>query len=159
MYDVLKVNNLDGSSIVISLWGGQLLSWKSKGEEIFYLSKQAKADGKSPIRGGVPICFPQFSNFGNILKHGFARQVLWNVDKVLEGKNSKIVLSLIENEESLTIFPYKFKLSLTIQFNSTNLTMSLGLQNCDENPFEFNCGLHPYFLCNLDNACVLGLKN
>jgi hypothetical protein len=31
------------------------------------------------IRGGIPICFPQFSDFGPLGQHGFARNRSWEV--------------------------------------------------------------------------------
>eukprot|EP00948_MAST-09A_sp_MAST-9A-sp1_P000540 g540.t1 len=40
----------------------EVCSGCSDKSEVFFLSKLAKLDGTKPIRGGIPICFPIFSN-------------------------------------------------------------------------------------------------
>src|SRR5688572_29727961 len=67
----------DGSRIVVSRFGGQVLSWVAHGRERLYLSSTAAADSVQPVRGGVPVCFPQFSGRGPLPKHGFARTSTW----------------------------------------------------------------------------------
>ncbi|MBV5344762.1 MAG: D-hexose-6-phosphate mutarotase, partial [Rhodoferax sp.] len=62
-----------GDSVLVSAQGAQVLSWQSAGRERLYLSPQSVFDGHTPIRGGVPICFPQFNQRGALPKHGFAR--------------------------------------------------------------------------------------
>lgn len=155
--NLIKVTNMDGSHIIVSKFGGQLLSWVSDNHDAFYVSKNAIFDLKSPIRGGVPICFPQFANFGNSIKHGFARQEVWIVESIQNGDNANIVLSLSHNKSTLKLFPYKFQLTLCIQFSAKTLNISLSVKNCDDKNFSFSCGLHPYFACNINNASIFGI--
>jgi glucose-6-phosphate 1-epimerase len=56
---VLKLQTPDGAVALISLFGAQVLSWvPAGGEDRLYLSPEAVFDGATPIRGGVPLCFP-----------------------------------------------------------------------------------------------------
>ena len=42
-------------------------------------------DGRQPIRGGVPVIFPQFGRPDQSLPmHGFARSSLWTVDAIVD---------------------------------------------------------------------------
>lgn len=44
----------------VSLFGGQVLSWAPAGQEdVFWLSP-LRAELPTPIRGGVPVCWPYF---------------------------------------------------------------------------------------------------
>jgi glucose-6-phosphate 1-epimerase len=73
-----------GDRLVVALHGAHVLSWVSDGQERLYLSPQSILDGQAAIRGGVPVCFPQFNQRGpmaeRLPKHGFARNVAWWVD-------------------------------------------------------------------------------
>ena len=57
--------------------GAQVLSWVSDGRERLFLSPRSALDGSAPIRGGVPVCWPQFNQRGDLPKHGFARHLPW----------------------------------------------------------------------------------
>jgi glucose-6-phosphate 1-epimerase len=71
---VIKLQTPEGAVALISLFGAQLLSWTpAGGEDRLYLSPKAIFDGHTAIRGGVPVCFPQFAGEGPLPKHGFAR--------------------------------------------------------------------------------------
>jgi glucose-6-phosphate 1-epimerase len=71
---------------------------------------------KSPgaIRGGIPICFPQFGTHGNLEKHGFARNRLWSIDDnppplpVNTAIKTFADLILKPSEEDLKIWPHRF---------------------------------------------------
>ena len=72
----------DGSALVVAEQGAQVLSWKSAdGREHLYLSPASARDGRTAIRGGVPVCFPQFNQRGPLVKHGFARLMTWTADE------------------------------------------------------------------------------
>ncbi|EGF80059.1 hypothetical protein BATDEDRAFT_35052 [Batrachochytrium dendrobatidis JAM81] len=68
-----------GSTITIYLWGATVTSWKYYGVENLFLSSKAVLDGSKPIRGGIPLVFPQFgSGQDKVLpQHGFARVSKW----------------------------------------------------------------------------------
>nr|GEX94034.1 putative glucose-6-phosphate 1-epimerase [Tanacetum cinerariifolium] len=88
--------------------GGQVISWrKDRGDEhLFTSSKVVKAPKVN--RGGIAICFPQFSNCGSLEQQGFVRNKLWIVDEApppLPAKSSNgssfIDLLLKPSEEDL----------------------------------------------------------
>ncbi|GFY97404.1 Galactose mutarotase-like superfamily protein [Actinidia rufa] len=75
----------------------------------------ARAIFKPPkaIRGGIPICFPQFGNCGSLEQHGFARNKVWTIDENSpplhqndsHGK-SFVDLLLKPSEEDLKFWPH-----------------------------------------------------
>ncbi|XP_028556747.1 putative glucose-6-phosphate 1-epimerase isoform X2 [Dendrobium catenatum] len=70
-----------GASAKVSLHGGQVISWKNeRGEELLFTSSKAIFKPPKAMRGGIPICFPQFGNCGSLEQHGFARNKVWSID-------------------------------------------------------------------------------
>ena len=66
----------DGDCALVALHGAQVLSWISGGRERLYLSPKAVFDGQAAIRGGIPLCFPQFNQRGllrEVVDHPGAR--------------------------------------------------------------------------------------
>ena len=55
-----------GDTVLVALQGAHMLSWISQGRERLFLSPNNLWDGKSAIRGGVPVCFPQFNQRGTL---------------------------------------------------------------------------------------------
>lgn len=71
-----------GASAKISLHGGQVMSWKNEqGEELLFTSSKAVFKPPKAMRGGIPICFPQFGNRGSLEQHGFARNKVWTIEE------------------------------------------------------------------------------
>jgi glucose-6-phosphate 1-epimerase len=59
---VIKLQTPEGAVALISLFGAQLLSWTpGRRRRPPLLSPKAIFDGATAIRGGVPVCFPQFA--------------------------------------------------------------------------------------------------
>ena len=49
------------------------------------LNPQAVFAPPKAIRGGIPICFPQFSDFGPLSQqHGFARNQQWEAGRAFQ---------------------------------------------------------------------------
>ena len=63
-----------GDSVLVALHGAHVLSWSVQGVEQLYLSPRAVMDGQAAIRGGVPICFPQFNQRGKPAQTRFCAQ-------------------------------------------------------------------------------------
>ena len=70
-----------GGSATITLHGAHIVSWIPDTAEsnLLYLSPTAVYSRTTAIRGGVPVCFPQFAGQGPLPNHGFARKALWKV--------------------------------------------------------------------------------
>ncbi|PKU72852.1 Putative glucose-6-phosphate 1-epimerase [Dendrobium catenatum] len=100
-----------GSSAEVLLYGGQVVSWKNdRREELLFMSSKAVLKPPKAIRGGIPICFPQFGNLGSLEQHGFARNRLWAMDSCASPlpppKNqSTIDLILKSQEEDIKTWP------------------------------------------------------
>lgn len=70
------------------------------------------------IRGGLPICFPQFGNFGALERHGFARNRFWSFDNDPSplppaNQQSTVDLVLKSTEDDLKIWPHRFVSSVS----------------------------------------------
>lgn len=50
------------------------------------------------IRGGIPLCFPQFSDFGPLGQHGFARNQEWAVAELAA---DAVTMTLKESDATL----------------------------------------------------------
>lgn len=135
-----------GASAVVSLFGGQVLSWSpSGGHDWLYLSERAVFDGSTPIRGGVPVCFPQFSTLGPLPRHGFARTLSWQVADQRTGDNfALVVLRVSDTEHTRALWPYAFGLELTVAIEDNRLDIELEVDNTGTEDFSFTAALHTY---------------
>ncbi|GJN09676.1 hypothetical protein PR202_ga27702 [Eleusine coracana subsp. coracana] len=97
----------------VCLYGGQVTSWKNDhGEELLFMSSKAIFKPPKAIRGGIPICFPQFGAHGNLEQHGFARNRFWTIDNnppplpLNPAIKAFVDLILKPSEEDLKIWPH-----------------------------------------------------
>ena len=106
-------------------------------------------DGTSPIRGGIPICFPQFADNGPLKLHGFARETMWYVINDNDNNNNitnKVKLELSSSSNTKNIWNYDFILTLTIELLESSLVMTMTVKNpSNEVPFDFSTCFHTYF--------------
>ncbi|QIL44909.1 D-hexose-6-phosphate mutarotase [Acidovorax sp. HDW3] len=137
----LALQAANGDSALLALHGAQLLSWVSAGQERLYLSPQALADGRSAIRGGVPLCFPQFNQRGPLPKHGFARNLPWRV-QAQQADGATLVLH--DDEATRRLWPQGFAAQLQVQLTPAALQLTLGVHNCSASAWDFTAALHSY---------------
>ena len=84
----MVISNFD--KITHSSIGAQILSAKLiKDKNIFYNSP-INEFGKT-YRGGVPVIFPQFANNGNLKKHGFVRDIEWDLIYEVQDESQAII--------------------------------------------------------------------
>ncbi|KAJ7979432.1 Glucose-6-phosphate 1-epimerase [Quillaja saponaria] len=117
--DKIVLREARGSSAEVYLYGGHVTSWKNDhGAELLFVSSKAAFKPPKAIRGGIPICFPQFGSHGSLEQHGFARNRFWRVDPVPPpiptNTLSKAFVDLIlkPSEEDMKIWPQSFEFRL-----------------------------------------------
>jgi glucose-6-phosphate 1-epimerase len=138
-----------GDTLRVTLHGAHVLSWVSGGQERLYLSPQSILDGQAAIRGGVPVCFPQFNQRGpmadRLPKHGFARNLPWQADApVLSADSAQLCLHLQDNDRTRAWWPQAFALQAHITLRPGALRISLNVHNTDNQPLAFSGALHTY---------------
>ncbi|XP_076954295.1 putative glucose-6-phosphate 1-epimerase [Bidens hawaiensis] len=167
--DKLILRQLHGSSAEVYLYGAHVMSWKNEQrEELLFVSSKAIFKPPKPIRGGIPICFPQFSNLGSLEAHGFARNRFWTIDtdppplqpNVTNGVFVDLLLK--PTEEDLKIWPHSFEYRLRITLGPGGdlmLTSRIRNTNTDGKPFTFTFAYHTYFsVSDISEVRVEGLE-
>jgi glucose-6-phosphate 1-epimerase len=132
--------------VLVALQGAHVLSWVSQGRERLFLSPNNLWDGKSAIRGGVPVCFPQFNQRGTLPKHGFARNMVWTAgEAVANGDAAHIDFTLSTNPDTLAIWQQAFVAVLRVAMTPGQLTVTLTVNNTEaQNDLHFTGALHTY---------------
>jgi len=148
----------DGAQLTVLLHGGQIVSWIPAGDqERLYLSPLAEAGGSQAVRGGIPVCFPQFAKRGPLGQHGFARQQTWQwVEGVQRGDVVIGVLRLTDTPSTRALWPHAFEAELSFSFSGLQLDVELAVTNTGETAFDFQAALHTYLLVDDVRRARLG---
>ena len=156
--DCVTLKHPSGASVSLYKFGAHITSWKlDTKKEMLFLSENAVYDGATPIRGGIPLVFPQFGG-GDLPNHGFARTSHWDIRAV---ESNILVMELIDNEKTRGMWRnYAFRLLYTIELGAKTLKTTLTVVNRGAEPFEFQALLHTYYgLVDIANVGVVGLKD
>ena len=148
-----------GDRVVVVHHGAQALSWVAAGRERLYLSPQSVMDGRAAIRGGIPVCFPQFNQRGPLPKHGFARHLPWTVNPPrLEADAAHLVMSLADSEQTRRWWDPSFEALLRMALTPGTLQVELAVRNTGIQPLHFTGALHSYLAVDdVTRARLLGL--
>ncbi len=138
-----------GDSLLVAEHGAHVLSWVAGGRERLFLSPRSVFDGQAAIRGGVPVCWPQFNQRGSGPKHGFARNLPWLYTAYDLGPESALFeLTLCSSDQTRALWPHEFELTLTIALQPGRLRLTLAARNTGAQPLAFSGALHSYFACD-----------
>ncbi len=158
--DVVRLVSPGGASAVVLHHGAHLASFTSaKGTENIYLSERADFSPGSAVRGGVPVCFPQFSILGDLPLHGFFRNQTW---MPVDGADEPAVarLRLTDTAETRAIWPQAFEAELKVTLEDDGIEIALSATNTDSSSFTFTAALHTYFRVNaIEDVTISGLQN
>ena len=157
----LSLQAADGARCVVSLFGGNILSWlPAGGSERLYLSPDARFDGRTAIRGGIPVIFPQFAARGDGPRHGFARTRMWQLSEQRAAADFvTVTLGLTDDEATHAVWPHAFALELTIMLSGNRLDLELSAENTGTAPYRFAAALHTYLrVGEVENCRVEGLR-
>ena len=146
----------NGDSVFVAQQGAHVLSWQASHRERLYLSPSSICDGTTAIRGGIPVCFPQFNQRGNLPKHGFARNMPWRLVSERSRAEEK-VFELQANQQTKALWPVQFKVFLSVLLSAGQLKVQLEVENDSEHSFGFTGALHTYFAVNhIDQLSLRG---
>jgi glucose-6-phosphate 1-epimerase len=136
------------ATAVISSYGAHVLSYKPHTKvEVIYLSPDSVWQNNSPIRGGVPVCWPWFGPAATELNpdaqklpnHGLVRTELWQVVQQFV-TDAAVSIELRIETKALPYSNAPAFLSLTLMLTETALTLTL---NSDQGLQQ--AALHSYF--------------
>lgn len=150
-----------GDHLRVLLHGAHVVSWVAGGHERLYLSPRSSFDGRVAIRGGVPVCFPQFNQRGLLPKHGFARNLPWQLEGASETgpEQARLSLRLSDSAATRAHWPQAFEASLTVELRPGSLQVALAARNTDQVPLAFTGALHTYLaVTDIAQARLEGLE-
>lgn len=101
----------------------------------------------------APILFPSIGKSNDnkyilngkiyeMKQHGFARDYPWTV---VDKGDDRVSLTLTENEETLTVYPFHFSLMVTYTLEANQLKVEFLVKNNSEETMPFGLGFHPGF--------------
>lgn len=145
--------------------GGQITRWDSASfGPLLFVSKESAYGVGSPIRGGIPLCFPWFGALrdedegGVVLlgrsraagSHGFARNVNWRQTASSVGEDGAWLVRYELSDEDLPDAPsdpslQPFLATLEAVFSDVLLDLTFTVKNTGSDPFWYEEALHTYF--------------
>lgn len=115
------------------LWQGDPQFWGRKSPVLFpvvgkYKNGKTTYDGKEYALG----------------QHGFARDSEFTL---IEKSENKLSFELTNNEETLTKYPFKFRLVCSFELENDKIIVGWKVENTDDKTIHFSIGAHPAFYC------------
>jgi len=161
--------------------GGLISGWRCQGHELLYLDEARFSDPALSVRGGMPVLFPICGGLpGNRLplpqgeftlaQHGFARDLPWMLEPLLDGRG--VAMELGDSPGTRSAYPFAFQLRLEARLAEAALELCVTVRHSGPDPIPspgapeaeaaqlmpFSFGLHPYFaVSDLESVEVEGL--
>ncbi len=163
----VRLRSADGAEALVGLHGAHVLSWRpapvgtGAAQEQLYLSPRSGFAAGQAIRGGVPVIFPQFSNRGPLQRHGFVRNLPWQLAHAgADGDAAVACLRLTDDASTQAAWPHAFQLELLLRVSGDALDMTLHVRNTGTTPLSFSAALHTYLqVARIDQVVLEGLES
>jgi len=145
------------------LHGAHVTSWApAGGNDVLFVSEQARYEDGRAIRGGIPVCFPWFGALAgrpDAPAHGCVRTKSWQLDAVEDTPDGvRVSMSTASDAETRRDWPFDFRLAARVTFGAS-LAFDLAVDNTGGTPFTFEEALHTYYrVGNVQTARVRGLE-
>lgn len=160
---------------LVACQGAHVLRYGFDGEpDIVWGNPEAVFEPGTPIRGGIPVCWPWF---GDLLKnpaavqamctttadapaHGLARQVAWQAGGV-EVDTDRVRLDFHHRTSAETTpgWPHATELTLSLSVGE-RLELTLSVRNLEDHPLVLSQALHTYFaVSDVREVGIEGLAN
>lgn len=140
----------------IALQGAHLLTWKpaDQSRPVLWLSDITPFKTGVPIRGGVPVCWPWFTDLGGEPFHGFARILPWQLTALENTKQSlSLTLTLSDTPQTRRWWDHAFNLQLSFTFTREVCELMLTASG----HFNTTAALHSYLATSdLNNVTIEG---
>ncbi|NJM96595.1 MAG: D-hexose-6-phosphate mutarotase [Phormidesmis sp. RL_2_1] len=164
-FPLIAIHN-EQAKAKISIYSGQVISFQPVGEsaDLMFVSENAYYQSGKAIKGGIPICWPWFGpdpEGRGRASHGFVRNRMWTLlsTEATPAGATKVKLGVSANEETETIWPYRFELVIEIVVG-TQLSVALITQNTGDEAFSITQALHTYLAVgDITQVQVLGLDD
>ena len=115
------------------LWQGDPEFWGRKSPVLFPVVGKYK-DGKTTFNG------KEYS----LGQHGFARDSEFTL---IEETKTRLAFQLMSNEETLTKYPFEFRLICSFELKNNKIIVGWYIENIDDKKIYFSIGAHPAFYC------------
>ncbi|MES2885289.1 MAG: D-hexose-6-phosphate mutarotase [Pseudomonadota bacterium] len=158
---LIVLTSADGATASIHPQGAHLTHWRpAGGTEQLFLSERAVFKQGTPIRGGVPVIFPQFAGEGPLLKHGFARTALWDLHgQRSDHEGAEAIFTLADSAATRAHWPQAFLATLRVRIGGDRLHVQLEVLNRSEQAIQFTAALHTYLaVADISAVTVEGLS-
>ncbi len=153
---ILSDDNQQTRLEIVPERGGIVTRWRIQGQELLYMDWERFANPEKSVRGGIPILFPicgdlpdnQYTYQGEtyvLKRHGFARDLPWEVTNRETDNDAALTLVLKSNDETRAVYPFDFEVTFTYRLKGKTLTIDQTYRNDSSKQMPFCVGLHPYF--------------
>ncbi|KAI0778185.1 galactose mutarotase-like protein [Trametes elegans] len=162
--DRVVLEHPKGSSVEILYYGATVISWKSGSAthpqpvERLFVSGKAALDGSKPVRGGIPVVFPNFGapthpDHAKLSQHGFARNNVWKFSKTVMDNEA----GLEPNDDIKAQFDHPFLLDYVVTLAEHQLTTDLHVKHIGLSTtpaFEFQALFHNYIRAPANDVLI-----
>ncbi|GMF44353.1 unnamed protein product [Phytophthora fragariaefolia] len=161
--ETVKLTHPYGSSAEVYHFGAHVKSFHPAMDpklDVLFMSKESYMDGVNPIRGGIPVVFPNFGSATGFPSHGFARVTNWTLAShkdATDKKNPSVAkFTMAASDATRKMWPVEFELEYEVQLLGNQLKTALRVHNTFSQPIEFHALLHNYLW--VDDATNKGVQ-